>query len=99
MSPIAGPTSVALTLPAGGASAAAAPRGDFTQALQKALQQVSAQQLDAAAQGRRFQMGDPGVSLEQTMVAMQTANVQFQALIQVRNRVVSAYQDIMNMQV
>jgi flagellar hook-basal body complex protein FliE len=31
------------------------------------------------------------------MVAMQKANVSFQAMTQVRNRLVSAYQDIMNM--
>lgn len=99
MSPITGPTSLALTLPTGGASAVATPRGDFTQALHKALNQVSAQQNDASDQARRFQLGDPNVTLEQTMVALQTANVSFQALIQVRNRVVSAYQDIMNMPV
>ena len=99
MSPISGSSPIALTLPSSGASAVAAKGGDFSQALNKALQQVSTQQNDADDYAKRFQLGDPNVSLEKTMVALQTANVSFQALIQVRNRVVSAYQDIMNMQV
>ena len=44
-------------------------------------------------------MGDPAVSLEETMLSIQTANVSFQSLVQVRNRMVSAYHDIMNMQI
>jgi flagellar hook-basal body complex protein FliE len=48
---------------------------------------------------RRFQMEDPNVSLEQTMVAMQKSQIAFQSALQVRNRLVQAYSDIMNMQV
>ena len=99
MSPITGPGPLSLALPVGGANAVAAKRGDFSQALNQALQQVSVQQNDATELARRFQLGEPNVSLEQTMIAAQTANVSFQALVQVRNRVVAAYQDIMNMQV
>ena len=52
------------------------------------------------ATGRtEVQMDNPAVSLEQTMVAMQKAQIGFQATLQVRNRLVSAYSDIMNMQV
>jgi flagellar hook-basal body complex protein FliE len=39
------------------------------------------------------------VSIEETMVAMQKAQIGFQGAIQVRNRMVQAYTDIMNMQV
>lgn len=99
MNPISGTTPIALTLPSGGTHAIAAKPGDFTKALNQALQQVSLKQNEASESARRFQLGDPNVSLEQTMLASQTANVSFQALIQVRNRVVAAYQDIMNMQV
>lgn len=99
MSPISAAAPLTLAQPAGSAGALAAKPGDFGQALHKALQQVSAQQNDAEELAKRFQLGDPNVSLEKTMVALQTANVSLQALIQVRNRVVSAYQDIMNMQV
>jgi flagellar hook-basal body complex protein FliE len=42
-------------------------------------------------------LGDPTVSLEDSMIAMQKANITFQAAVQVRNKVVAAYQDIMNL--
>ena len=44
-------------------------------------------------------MGEPGASLEETMIAMQKAQIGFQATMQVRNRLVQAYTDVMNMQV
>lgn len=73
--------------------------GDFAKAITQALNNVSAQQLQSSELQRRFQMEDPNVSLEQTMVAMQKAQIGFQAALQVRNRLVQAYTDIMNMQV
>jgi len=45
------------------------------------------------------QLGNPKVSLEETMLAMQKAQVGFQATLHVRNRMVQAYSDIMNMSV
>jgi len=88
---------LALTPPGG--NVAAGKKGDFSAALNQALEQVSLKQNQADDYAKRFQMGDSNVSLEKTMVALQTANISFQAMVQVRNRVVSAYQDIMNMQV
>lgn len=103
MNPINGVTTgaaaITLTQSTGGAGAISAKKADFTQALDKALQQVSLKQSESRELAQRFQMGDPEVSLERTMLAGQTASISFQALVQVRNRVVSAYQDIMNMQV
>jgi len=46
-----------------------------------------------------FQRGDEGVELPQVMVALQEASISFQAMTQVRNKLLSAYQDIMNMPV
>ena len=46
-----------------------------------------------------MQLEDPTVTLEQTMVAIQKAQIGFQATLHVRNRMVQAYTDIMNMQV
>ncbi len=71
----------------------------FQQALGKALGAVNKAQLDATALQREVQLDNPTVSLEQTMVAMQKAQIGFQATLQVRNRLVQAYSDIMNMQV
>ena len=83
-------------------NAAASPSNtpnDFSQAIQQALQNVSGAQSRASELQQRFQMEDPNVSLEQTMVAMQKGQIGFQAALQVRNRLVQSYTDIMNMQV
>lgn len=71
----------------------------FSQALSQALKSVSASQNEATQLQREVQMGNPTVSIEQTMVAMQKAQIGFQATLQVRNRLVQAYSDIMNMHV
>lgn len=85
-----------------GANAAKAPdRTDsgFSGALKSALTSVSAAQNASARMQREVQMENPAVSLEQTMVAIQKAQIGFQATLHVRNRMVQAYTDIMNMQV
>ncbi len=71
----------------------------FSGALKTALQSVSASQNEATRLQQGVQMETPGVSLEQTMVAIQKAQIGFQATLHVRNRMVQAYTDIMNMQV
>lgn len=72
---------------------------DFGAALKAALDGVNNAQRDAEALARNFQTGAEDASLEDTMVALATANVSFQTLVTVRNRLVAAYQDIMNMPV
>jgi flagellar hook-basal body complex protein FliE len=99
MNPISAASPITLTQSVGGAGPIPAQKADFTKALNQALEQVSLKQNEAEDLTQRFQLGDPNVSLEKTMVALQTSNISFQALVQVRNRVVAAYQDIMNMQV
>jgi flagellar hook-basal body complex protein FliE len=82
------------------APAAASPgTADFGAMLRSTIGQVDAAQSDAATLANRFQTGDPKVSLEDTMVALSKASLSFQELVQVRNRVVSAYKDIMNLQI
>jgi flagellar hook-basal body complex protein FliE len=71
----------------------------FQLALSQALGSVSASQNESVRLQREVQMDNPSVSIEQTMVAMQKAQVGFQATLAVRNRLVQAYSDIMNMQV
>jgi flagellar hook-basal body complex protein FliE len=71
----------------------------FSDALKGALQNVSEAQNTADDLGKRFASGDDSVSLSDTMIAMQKSNISFQSAIQVRNKLVSAYHDIMNMQV
>jgi flagellar hook-basal body complex protein FliE len=60
---------------------------------------VSDAQHEVTRLQREVQLDNPTVSLEQTMVAMQKAQIGFQATLQVRNRLVQAYTDIMSMQV
>jgi flagellar hook-basal body complex protein FliE len=71
----------------------------FKSAMAQALQSVSQTQNEAQTLQRELQLDNPSVSLEQTMVAMQKAQIGFQATLQVRNRLVQAYSEIMNMQV
>lgn len=84
---------------AGSTAPAANPRADFAAALQSAVQQVNGTQQDAAQAARDFELGKPGTHLQDVMVTMQKANISFQTMVQVRNRLVSAYHDMMNMQV
>jgi flagellar hook-basal body complex protein FliE len=73
--------------------------GNFQSAMAQALQSVSRSQQEAQTLQRELQLDNPSVSLEQTMVAMQKSQLGFQATLQVRNRMVQAYSEIMNMQV
>jgi len=84
---------------AGGAAGVQGAPGGFKAARASALNQVSQGQLEASRLQRQVTLGNPEVSLEETMVAMQKAQVGFQATLQVRNRLVQAYSEIMNMQV
>lgn len=83
----------------GPAQAGATPKLDFGAALKSTLDEVSAAQSKASAMGKAFSMGDESVSLSDVMIAMQKSSINFQATIQARNKLVSAYQEIMNMQV
>lgn len=101
LTPLAMPTTIRPTLAARLTSNALAGTTDsgFSGALKNALGSVSAAQNDAARLQREVQMENPKVSLEETMVAIQKAQIGFQATLHVRNRMVQAYTDIMNMQV
>jgi flagellar hook-basal body complex protein FliE len=74
---------------AGGAS--------FGGVFKQALDQVNATQVHAAKLAAAVERGDPNTNIAEVMVALQKADISFQAIAQVRNRLVSAYQEIMNM--
>lgn len=76
-----------------------APKADFASALKNSLDQVNAALQKSEDLGKRFTMGDDSVNLSDVMIAAQKANIGFQATVQVRNRLVSAYHDMMNMQI
>lgn len=73
--------------------------GSFQTALASALDGVSKTQNDSIEMQRQVTLENPTVSLEDTMVSMQKAQIGFQAALTVRNKLTQAYTDIMNMSV
>lgn len=71
--------------------------GGFAGELKKSLDRISDAQQNASSQAEAFELGKPGVALNDVMVDLQKAGIGFQMGLQVRNRVVAAYQEIMNM--
>ena len=85
--------------PAAGTAAAGGTGAAFADNLKAALGKVSDAQNQASKLQTQVQLGNTNVSLEETMIAMQKAQLGFQSAVQVRNKLVQAYTDIMNMQV
>lgn len=71
----------------------------FSDMLKQAVGQVNELQQTAGSMRTAYEMGDPNMDITRVMIASQKASVSFEALTQVRNRVVKAYEDIMNMPV
>ena len=74
-------------------------QSDFSELLKQSVDKVNEAKMESKNLQDAFQAGDPNVQVSEVMVAMQKSNVSFQAMLQVRNKLVSAYQEIMNMQV
>ena len=72
---------------------------DFAQVLQKSIEQVNQTQQQAETMAANFAAGDSSANLHEVMISLQKANVSFQEMVQVRNKLVTAYNDMMNMQV
>jgi flagellar hook-basal body complex protein FliE len=86
--------------PAGpGAQAGDAYAGSFGAALKASLDKVSGDQMAADNEAKAFEVGAPNVSLNDVMIDGQKAGIGFQFALQVRNKLVTAYNDIMQMQV
>lgn len=71
----------------------------FGELLKQGIDSVNKSQQTAGALADAWERGTPGVDLAQVMIESQKASVSFRALTEVRNRLVSAYQDIMNMSI
>ena len=71
--------------------------GGFAGELKKSLERINDAQQNANSQAQAFELGKPGVALNDVMVDMAKAGIGFQMGIQVRNKVVEAYQTVMNM--
>lgn len=71
--------------------------GHFASLLSRSIEQVNATQQASAELSAAFERGDPEADLATVMIAGQKARVSFEALTQVRNRLVEAYREIQNM--
>lgn len=83
----------------GGGAQALNPTGGFAGELKASIGRINQLQQQASDKTKRFQLGEPGLELNEVMVDMQKAGLAFQMGTQVRNRVISAYKEIMNMPV
>ena len=72
---------------------------DFSEKLKTAVNQVNQAQMSADKLSEQFVSDQSNVDLHEVMISLQKANVSFQSMVQVRNKLVTAYQEIMNMQV
>lgn len=83
--------------PAAPAAPAAPGAVGFAETLQHAVARVNDTQQEAAQLQTAYEFGDPKVDLVRVMLASQEAQIGFRATMEVRNRLVQAYQEIMNM--
>ncbi len=70
---------------------------DFSSLLKSAVDHVNETAQKSGELKKAFELGDPNVDIAQVMVASQKAGVEFQLMLNVRNRLISAYQDVMKM--
>ncbi|WOJ93301.1 flagellar hook-basal body complex protein FliE [Congregibacter variabilis] len=72
---------------------------NFSTLMQDSIEEVNASMMQAKALATSFESGDPQISVTEVMVASQRAGLEFQAMTEVRNKLLTAYQEIMSMQV
>ncbi|HWK54043.1 MAG TPA: flagellar hook-basal body complex protein FliE [Hyphomicrobiales bacterium] len=83
----------------GAAPAATASGSEFSSVLARSIDAVNGLQQEAGTLKTRYELGDAEVDLPGVMIASQKASLSFEAATQVRNKLLSAYQEIMSMQV
>lgn len=96
--PISGISGAAAAAPTTAVNPVASPGGDFGETITQALEAVSNAEFDANALAQDVAMGGE-TSVQQLMVAMTKASLSVDLLVQVRNKAVEAYQEIMRMQI
>jgi len=72
---------------------------NFSSLLTQSIEKVNEMQQSAGAKTVAFEMGDPNVTLPEVMIAKSKAGLAFEGMVQVRNKMIDAYQEIMRMQV
>jgi flagellar hook-basal body complex protein FliE len=83
----------------GGIAVTETPQNEFGDLLKRSIDAVNETQQNASSLRTAFEQGEPGLDLADVMIAAQKSNVSFQAMVEVRNKLVDAYKDVMNMPV
>ena len=73
--------------------------GSFSELMSQSIDQVNNSMQEAKAIAAKFETGDPSVSLAEVMINAQKASIQFSGMTEVRNKLLTAYKDVMNMPV
>lgn len=76
-----------------------ADRPDFSQLLSDSINKVNELQQESKEMKTAFEMGNPDIDIPEVMIAVQKASLSFEAITEIRNKLLSAYQEVMNMQV
>ena len=71
----------------------------FSELMSQSIDQVNNSMQESKATAARFESGDPSVSLAEVMIHAQKASIQFSGMTEVRNKLLTAYKDVMNMPV
>ncbi|MET4570878.1 flagellar hook-basal body complex protein FliE [Rhodanobacter soli] len=74
-------------------------QADFSDVLKQSISAVGRSQMEAGRMAASFERGDPGADLGRTMIAVQKADLSLRTMVEVRNKLVDAYKEIMNMPV
>jgi flagellar hook-basal body complex protein FliE len=86
-------------VPATGAPAAGVPPTDFASVLKGTVDNIATMQNQATTLAQSYEAGDKNVDLTKVMLEVQKAGLAFRAMTEVRNKLVDAYQQVMNMSV
>ena len=81
------------------AGGAAAPGVDFASLMKSSVDHIAAMQNQASTLAQAYESGDKGVDLSKVMLEVQKADLAFRAMTQVRNKLLDAYTQVMNMSV
>ena len=77
----------------------AASSSQFSNLMTQSIADVNASMQESKAVTAAFESGDPSVSLAEVMITAQKASLQFTGMTEVRNKLLNAYQEVMNMPV
>jgi len=82
-----------------GAAVTESPQNEFGDLLKRSIDAVNETQQEATSLRTSFEQGQENLDLADVMIAVQKSSISFQAMVEVRNKLVDAYKDVMNMPV